>query len=126
MDEGEEDGADAFYLYDYVFVFPYPLDMTYLTGEDSAGHSYSHSFFKVSFVVDFAFCVVDGCEEAEDCHLMIGDGLNVASFFEAVYPEGNHPVVDIPASQFELKGILMGGADEKDVWNRRTLVHFPF
>lgn len=86
MDKGEGDGAETREFHDHVLVFLYALHMAGVAGKGASGYAYVLTFLEISLAVHFAFCGVVGGEEFYETDFLVGDRLDFATFFIAVYP----------------------------------------
>ncbi len=117
MDEGEEDGAEAFDADGDVLVFLDALDVAFVASEGAAGDPHALACPEIFFAVDGAAGGVGGCEEPQELHGAGRYFLHGVGGWVAVYPEGDGAGVGEAAASLEVEGSLAGGADEHDAGN---------
>lgn len=87
MDEGEEDGTEAFdFDYDVAVLFD-SLHVAFLPQEGAAGNSDFHAAFEVGFGVDFAAGGIVGSQQAYKVDFAGGDFRGDRATVVAVNPE---------------------------------------
>ena len=121
MDEGEQNGAEAFDAHHHVLVFLHALHVAFVAAERAAGHAHALAGPEILFAVDAAPRGVGCREQPQQLHGALRHLLHLLRARIAVYPEGGHGLPRfLTALPFHGQGDLFGGADEEHAWDNGT------